>query len=354
MRKGTLTALLFSLSTILGSCDSPTKYDPPDPEPASVEIISPNEGEEFKSGSDIPCKAEVSNPGNMSTTLSLKLNGENVTCSSGTLDTNPGIGNHTLVAEISGETQDSDQVHFSVIVNVSYATFDREDDKSGNQIHVLYTTPKDGEVREDIISQKIPASLLSTQNWLENKTGKRLVLDTHQGNLDITLLRMSISAEEMKEKAREGQTGAFIPIAKELENAGFDQPNKIYAVYYDGELSDNSSFCGLGGRNGGPAISYITHCPPTWSENPPEDRPGTSGFRMLHEIFHSLDAVHPEAPNHNNGHVNDHPGDLMYLPGPDDPPGKPTRYVDYGRDDYFGKNVPEGVNNIAHSPYLSN
>jgi hypothetical protein len=71
----------------------------------------------------------------------------------------------------------------------------------------------------------------SFQTWLGGQTGGRtLRLDTYQGALDITFLRIGRSNATMV------GYGAFVrdTIEKDLATAGFAAAGKIYAVYYDG------------------------------------------------------------------------------------------------------------------------
>ncbi|MFQ5691391.1 MAG: hypothetical protein ACE5HQ_14115, partial [Gemmatimonadota bacterium] len=79
---------------------------------------------------------------------------------------------------------------------------------------------------------------------------------------------------------------------------------------------------------------------------PPKD----SEFRPFHEVLHMLGFVDRSAPNHDffhPHHVADDPTDLMWG-GDRWNPG----VLDVGHDDYFGENVPEGVRNLADSPFL--
>ena len=90
----------------------------------------------------------------------------------------------------------------------------------------------------------------------------------------------------------------------------------------------------------------------------------------LHEVFHTLGAVHPDAPNHNdnNRHHVSEPCPTIITEGTikDMMCGGVTLYnefgsgfpvIDYGRNDYYnGPNdegdLPEGITNIAKSPWI--
>jgi hypothetical protein len=73
---------------------------------------------------------------------------------------------------------------------------------------------------------------------------------------------------------------------------------------------------------------------------------------MLHDLLHALGIVAPNAPNHVlAGHVPE-PHDLMYAGSAPWQLGAMT-VVDVGGDDYFGPNVPAGVNSLSGSAFLT-
>ncbi len=229
---------------------------------------------------------------------------------------------------------------------------DRLDDVRGPQIHFLYVVPSDGEDRRLDEQGLIESSVGFFQGWLAGQTGgPNLRVDTYQGALDVSFRRLTQTDGAI------AATGAFVreAVERELVAGGFNRPDRLYAVYYDG-----SSTYSCGGAFWPPAIQGnavvmylrgrpgLTRCDVTLPA-----APGTSmywEFAMLHDILHGLGHAATCAPNqHLGGHVSDHVNDLMYS-GPSGWQLPPT--LDIGRDDYYGHgrtNCPD----LAQSPYLT-
>ena len=164
----------------------------------------------------------------------------------------------------------------------------------------------------------LAGSVDSFQGWLSDKTGgQALRLDTYQGALDVTFLRLDQTDAEIAAE------GAFVRdlLEDELDAAGFDDPDKLYAVYYDG----TSTFACGGGAwpptlPGNVAAMYLNGLPGSavpCASNPfasASEPPTYQEFAMLHEIMHTLGFVPTCAPNHwRAGHVSDEPNDLMWA-----------------------------------------
>jgi len=229
---------------------------------------------------------------------------------------------------------------------------DLPDDSPDYQVHILYVVPADGADRELDLSGTLDTSVAAGQRWLSGQTGdRRLRLDTYQGLLDITFYRLNRSDAEIR------AYGALVrdQVEAELLAAGFLQPHKLYAVYYDG----GSSFsCGGAAWPpeliGSAAALYLRGEPPgapACESNPfaaSEETPGYWEFAMLHELVHNLGLVARCAPSHTlNGHVSDDPADLMYA-GP--LPWQPS-ILDAGRNDYFEHGAPD-CPDLAWSAFL--
>ena len=137
---------------------------------------------------------------------------------------------------------------------------------------------------------------------------------------------------------------------------GFNDFNKIYAVFWDG----GSNFaCGGGAWPptlvGNVAAMYLRGTPPG---APPCDTnilgasattPGYLEFAMLHEVMHTLGLVATCAPHeHGSGHVSDSNTDLMWQ-GPQ--PWMPDT-LDIGHDDYFQAGNPNCLD-LSNSAFLS-
>jgi hypothetical protein len=217
------------------------------------------------------------------------------------------------------------------------ATTDRPDDVQGPQLHVIYAVPRDGEDRGLDTSGTIATSIAAIQEWLAAETGgRRLVLDTFGGELDVTFARLDRTDAEISAR------GPFVRDELEalLQSAGVLRPTKIYAVYYDG---GSTHACGGGAwpptLPGRVAALYLRGTPPgapPCSQNP-FGAPGAAGyveFSMLHEVLHTIGFVAECAPHHTlAGHASDSPNDLMWA---GDAPWQLPPRLDIGRDDYFG------------------
>lgn len=139
-------------------------------------------------------------------------------------------------------------------------TVDQPDDSFSPQIHVMYILPNDGTDEQLDTNGTIKTSVRAFQNWITGQLGGRqLRLDTFQGDLDMTFVRLTQSDAELS------STGPFVrdQIEQELKAAGFDRSDKIYAVYYGG----GSTFACGGGAwpptlPGNVAALYLKGTPP--------------------------------------------------------------------------------------------
>jgi hypothetical protein len=233
------------------------------------------------------------------------------------------------------------------------ATEDRPDDIQGPQVHVLYVVPRDGVDRGLDTNGVVDASVASWQRWLRGQTGGRgLRLDTFQGQLDVTFLRMART---------DAQAESRLDLMKEeLSAAGFRTPDRIYALYYDG----GSAFtCGGGGGGVSPrldgAVTAIflrgtpPGAPPCASNALGLDPPGYFEFAMLHEIVHTMGFVPPCAPHITaRSHVSDSRFDLMWTGDAPWGVNEPSSMrLDVGRDDYYEVRIP-GCPDLAGSRFL--
>jgi hypothetical protein len=230
------------------------------------------------------------------------------------------------------------------------STTDRPDDRQGSQIHALYVLPSDGADRALDTDGTIEASVQNFQTWLRGQTGGRgLRLDTFQGQLDVTFVRLSQTDAQL------ASSGLFIrdAIERELRAAGFTQAGKIYALYYDGS---STAACGGGawpptlpGQLGGVYLR-ATFGAGFLCYDPTRSRSGLQlmDLAVLHELLHTMGFVATCSPHHTRaGHVSDSPSDLMWA---GDAPWTPS-VLDVGRDDYFDAPVA-GCPDLADSAYL--
>jgi hypothetical protein len=227
---------------------------------------------------------------------------------------------------------------------------DRADDRTGSQIHALYVVPADGSDRALDTDGTIAASVGNWQGWLRGQTrGPGLRLDTSGGELDVSFRRLSQTDAQLASR------GVFIrdAIEQELKAAGFNQPGKIYAVYYDGS---STAACGGGAwpptlpGNVGAVYLRATFGAGFPCYDAAQSRSGLQlmDLAVLHEVLHTMGFVPTCAPRHTRaGHVSDSPTDLMYA---GDEPWRPS-VLDVGNDDYYHAHRP-GCLELAESPYL--
>jgi hypothetical protein len=216
----------------------------------------------------------------------------------------------------------------------------------------MYVLPADGADQDLDTNGTIANSIGAIERWFVGQTGgTRLRFDTYQGTYDVTFFRLT------RPDAIIAATGAYVrdTVQQELNAAGFDNPKKLYAVYYGG----SSTFACGGGAwppnlKGDVAALYLNGAPPgaiPCSRNrfaAPGGVPGYWEFSIIHEIMHTLGFVAPCAPHQTRaGHVSDSPIDLMYA---GDQPWHPS-VLDVGHDDYYKHNIP-GCLDLAKSAFL--
>jgi hypothetical protein len=231
------------------------------------------------------------------------------------------------------------------------STTDRADDVNGYQVHIMYVVPSDGVDRHYDTNGFLDISVASFEKWMSLHTGGRQFrMDTYQGALDISFFRLA------ETDAQVASHGAFVreQIQMELNAAGFNKPEKLYAVYYDG-----TSTFSCGGSAWPPTITgdvttlYLkgaygsVHCTDnafTSSVN----SPGIQEFSMLQEIFQTLGAAALCAPHEiPNGKVSDSNADILYGSSL---PWRPSK-IDVGNDDYFDTKNPNCLD-IAKSVFI--
>jgi hypothetical protein len=228
---------------------------------------------------------------------------------------------------------------------------DQPDDASGYQVHVLYVLPSDGVDDGLDLNGTIATSVAACQQWFAGQMGGRqLRFDTYQGAPDITFFRMSRTDAQIR------GYGASVrgQIEHELLGAGFNLPNKVYAVYYGG---GNDVSCGSAAWPpiipGHVCALYLRGTPP--DRSPCSSAPITSAisapgyweFGLGQVILNVLGFVPTTSPHFWGAHVLDDPRDLMYA-GP--LPWQPA-VLDAGHDDYFEHGI-WGVLDLAQSAFI--
>ena len=222
-------------------------------------------------------------------------------------------------------------------VGLARTEVDRPDDSALHQVHVVYAVAADGADRGLDTDGTLLGRTRGFNRWLFARTpGRALRLDTYRGQLDITFFRSPSTAAELA-------ADDYLPytLATQLDDAGFDDGHKKYAVYYDGlgpNAEDESPPCGQAALGGSTGVLYLGSCP----------RQGAiqSELGMLHELFHSFGLVDDCAPHiFQVSHVGDDSNDLMF-------PTLGAYQLDAGHDDYYRHNI-DGCLDLDDSLYLT-
>jgi hypothetical protein len=235
---------------------------------------------------------------------------------------------------------------------------DMPDDISGPQVHFLYVVPSDGGDGQLDSNGGMEQSIARIQQWLVTQTGSQgLRVDTYHGVPDITFVRLPHTDAQATSK----NPFPIWVIGEDLVAAGFNDPAKIYAAFYDG----HSTFA-CGGATS-PALHKLgamyLQAWPTNDPRPCSDapgfgtgtaRPGYFEIGLLHEAMHTIGFAPSCAPHVTEvDHVDDSPTDLMYHPDAKSPAGWDWSHavLDFNHDDYYRAHI-QGCPDLSDSPYL--
>jgi hypothetical protein len=220
-------------------------------------------------------------------------------------------------------------------------------------VQPLYVLPRDGADHGLAADGTISRSVAAMQHWLAEQTdGARLrVLTGPVATVRINEPDAQIAAH-----------GAFVRDRVEvlLRHEGYDDPHRLYAVWYDG-----TSTFSCGGGAWPPELAG--HVAALYLQGHYDgvdcalDRFSSDGttveineLKMLHEILHTLGLVARAAPHHTReGHTSDSPTDLMYG---GDAAWEPSA-LDVGHDDYYltGRNdIPDLGRSVFLDPLPAN
>ena len=231
----------------------------------------------------------------------------------------------------------------------------RPDDISGYQVQAMYVLPKDGKDLSLDTNGKIATAVATFQQWLARQTvGQRLRFDTYQGALDITFVRLNKTNEQIKSQGVKVRD----IIEEELKSLGFNNPQKLYAVYYGGSSAVScGAFAWPPLKIGHVAAIFQDG---TFRVGRPCDtktfasdvnKPGYLELEWIHHILHGLGGAQKCAPHYVEkrlpGHVSDSPKDLLYE---GNQPWEPS-ILDQGRNDYYKHNIP-GCYDLAKSVFF--
>ena len=239
------------------------------------------------------------------------------------------------------------------------AVTDMPDDISGSQVHFLYVVPLDGTDRQLDTTGAIEQSITRIKRWVVSRSGDQgLRVDTYNGVPDITFVRLPHTDAQ----ATSVNPWPIDVIGEDLVAAGFNDPDKVYAAFYDG----HSTYACGGAKS--PALPKLgamyllgwpTNDPHPCSDAPGfgtgTDQPGYFEIGLLHEVLHTLGFVPSCAPHVTElDHVDDSPTDLMYHPDAKSPAGWDWSHavLDFNHDDYYRAHI-QGCPDLSDSPYLA-
>ena len=229
----------------------------------------------------------------------------------------------------------------------SFADRPDDDDPLLHKIHVVYLLASDSADLERDTNGSIARSVKAIQSWFDGQTGGRtLRFDTFQGEPDISFIKLDKGEFQILRE----DSSPWRLIQSELRLRGFDRPNRVYAIYYDGLSEPN--VCGRGGTTGDRkiAVAHLTRsCPGSLAGF--DLKPKDADYTIIHEVLHTIGAVPSCAPNFVGdslrGHIDDHKADIMWpFVVPDT-----FRRLDVGRNDYFDHDI-EGCTDLADSPFV--
>jgi List-Bact-rpt repeat protein len=238
-------------------------------------------------------------------------------------------------------------------------TTDMPDDIQGPQVHFMYVIASDDADGQLDTNGAFEQSIERIQHWMLSQTGNQgLRIDTYRGVPDITFLRMP----QTDSQATSIYPWPLWTIGEDLVARGFNDPNKVYAVFYDGH---STWACGGAKSPALPKIGAMylqgwpTHDPaPCHAFGTGPTEPGYFDLGLLHEVMHAIGystpcAVHKSQDGFGD-HVNDSPTDLMYAPDAahTTPWDVLHAVLDFNHDDYYRAHIP-GCLDLADSPYLT-
>ena len=299
------------------------------------------------------CAANVEGTGTFSPSVSWSVTSGQGSVDASGIFTAPSLPGVSTISAVS--MQDATKSATRTVIVSPHVTVDQTDDAQGNQVHVLYVVPSDGTDRFGTLANGIATSVASWEQWFSGQTsGSQLRLDTAQGILDMTFIRLHRTDAQME------SYGIFVrdQIEYELLANGFSDQSKIYLAIYDGG-GTNIPECGGGTLPptlpGSVGALYLNGTPQgappcnTNSFTNSVNAPGYLEFSSVHEIVHMLGFVPTCAPHQTlSGHVSDSNTDLMYA-GPQ--PWIPS-VLDFNRDDYYKATV-SGCLDLGNSSFLN-
>ena len=162
------------------------------------------------------------------------------------------------------------------------------DDKKGHQIQVVYVETQSSAGSNYHTSGRVAQYVSQIQSWMKSKTGKELIFDTYQGQLDIAYLKYEGNIDMKNDEDLVRMYQKLNP----TNNVGAD---KNLAFIIDQKLRTDAGSCGWAALGGGYSVTLLN-----WDGCMDEDEAETAEFlglssiasTILHEILHSYGVGH--------------------------------------------------------------
>ena len=159
------------------------------------------------------------------------------------------------------------------------------DDKKGHQIQVVYVETQSSAGSNYHTNGRVKKWISEIQAWLKTKTGKELIFDTYQGQLDIAYLKYEGNIDQKKDED-------LVRMYAKLNPTNYFNKNLAFIV--DQKLLTQGDICGWALVGGGYALAM-----PNW-DCTDEDEAEVAEFlglsspagTILHEILHSYGVGH--------------------------------------------------------------
>ena len=222
---------------------------------------------------------------------------------------------------------------------------DRADAISAFQVHVVYAVPVDGTDRFAQLVSLIATDTATVDLWWRGQDATRTPrfdlasfpgCTSTSGQLDVSFARLPGAAPAYS-------VDQYALLRRDLNTAGFRDPDKKYVVYYDGPPVMGPSggvICGQsenGHSDGGAAAYSFVYLGGFCGSSLGSD--GVTAVTAAHELIHGLNALVVPGPPHacpgDPGHPCDGPTDILH-PQQNSDVTLAAVVLDTGRDDYYG------------------
>lgn len=219
---------------------------------------------------------------------------------------------------------------------------DRPDEVEGPQIHLVYAVPPNARDERLDTDGRVARSFENAQAWLKARTGgSAFRLDTYAGRPDVSYLPLPRALSLKSDEALDAL------ILEARDKAGFNQPHKIYAVYYQG-TTDEATLLGKTPYSSNHAVLFLERFRDTaGAYRFGEAATSPQDLVALHEIGHALGHVPEDAAERDAHHVA-FTGDLM---SPIIAESAEEMTLDPRHANYFGREGDR--HDLGRSPFLA-